>query len=55
MAKSTYYCHASGTGESPKKKKDEERDNCSAFLVKKCNGYRRIRAALERPGWRLCW
>ena len=55
MAKSTYYYHASGTGESPKKKKkDEERGALISDIFianKEIYGYRRIKAALERAGY----
>ena len=54
MSKSTYYYYASGTGESPKKKKDEERGVLVKVIFNGSNeiyGYRRIKAALERAGY----
>ena len=48
--KSAYYYCASGSGESPKKKKDEERDALIKAIFNDSNeiyGYRRIRAAHE--------
>ena len=57
-SKGACYCHASGAGESPRKKKGGERGALAIDIFMSSNeacGYWRIRAALERAGRHPQW